>query len=403
MPYVRAASSMPPPGFAVAGAVPPPPYVPQQYAPPVPAPLAYAAANPFAAPPAPMGYAPTGFAPPVYGNPPPPQGWPAKLGLVVPQYAVETGDLPRICVVSGVPTERMKKLRWIWAPSWVAIFIVVGLIPYLIVREFAGDKVSGYLPLHPSVSRRFNLQRWGGIVGFLAGFVLLIASAAQSSGLLALLGLAVLIGGVVLACQPGRVLKVKRAAPGYLAIPKASPAFAAAFRAGRPTGQFPHTATPAKFGTRKVFIVLGVVMVPLIAIGVFAAIGQSLSCRPASVHPNRAQVSDALTADNQSLGLLAASNGGPGWTPAQGQQVLTADATMTATLQALTLKPEDRIAVDGYLGTVSQFDQSLRVYMASGSAADETAFVQAGGQRDAVVGALAGQLNSVPADCANSN
>ena len=73
----------------------------------------YAMANAFAAPPAPAGY-PGGFVGPVVQGPPPTIS--AKRGLVVPVAALEVGDLPRICVVTGQPTNNMIKMRWHWSP-----------------------------------------------------------------------------------------------------------------------------------------------------------------------------------------------------------------------------------------------------------------------------------------------
>jgi hypothetical protein len=387
----------PTPAYATSG-YPPSGYAPPGYPPPTFGFPGQAPANPFAAPAgyAPAGYAPSGFAAqPVFGNPPP-QSWPAKLGLVVPQYAVETGDLPRICVVSGLPTDTMVRMRWMWSPAWSYL---LGLL----IRYLVADKVAGYLPIHPSVRRRHRLTMAAAIAAFPVGLVVMVAGAAAQA-VAVVFGVALWIGAIAMIALRGRLVPVKRAAPGFLAIPKASPAFAAAFRAGRPAGQVPYSTTPATFRTRTVFIVLGVVLlVPVIFFAVAAGVHQSLTCQASSVHPYRQHVEDALQADNQSLQPLAVQSDGAGWTPQQGQQVLTADATMTTTLQGLTLKAADGLAVDGYLGQVSEFDQSLRVYMASGSAADETAFIQAGTARNGAAAALDGQLASVPADCSGSS
>ncbi|BEP14919.1 hypothetical protein acdb102_32300 [Acidothermaceae bacterium B102] len=358
MPYVRAASSLAPVGFAATA--------PAQFYPPPPP-----------------------FAPPAYATPPASQAWAPKLGLVVPQQAVEVGDLPRICVVSGQPTDRMKKMRWNWAPSWVAIFVVAGLLPFFLVRELVGDKVSGYLPLHPSVTRRFRLQIAGGLVGFLASLVLLIVSAAQSSGLLAVLALALTVASVLLVFRPGRALPVRRAAPGFVSLPKASPAFVAAFRSGRPAGQLPYTAVPATYRTSKIVIVLAGVLVAFIAVGaVISAMGgandSGCACGAASsgdqptvvyrppgdqgcavtAHIDAGAVETAIDARNAAVA-------GFGPVPHRDEDIAAVratDARLTGTVVSYGMNSADHQARGDYLSALTTYDESLGTEQAAGAA-----------------------------------
>ena len=162
-----------------------------------------------AKPPAPPGYppppAPPGFAA-QFPYPPPPAApaWPSELGTVLPESAVAVGDLPRICVVTGQATDDMKKMRWVWAPAWIALFIVVSGPLVFVLREILGDKASGYLPVHRSVTRKFAVYTAGGYLLVFVGVLQLCIAAGVLSGQLALLG----TGG-----QHGRISAGRGAAP----------------------------------------------------------------------------------------------------------------------------------------------------------------------------------------------
>jgi hypothetical protein len=260
MPYVRAGGPTPPP----------PTYAPTpQYA-----------SGPVYAPSAPMpSYAGPGFASaPTYGAPP---AWPADIGLVVPQFAVEIGDLPRICVISGVPTDNMVRQRWSWAPGWT---LLLGAI----LRYTLSDRVGGFLPIAPAVRRRHATMVVGCVVGFMAGFIALLAGLAGNQPVAAVVGLVLFLGCPVLLGRKGSLVKVKRAAPGYLAIKNASPEFARAFQAGRPVGVAPHVSRPEPY-TRKAVLVAAVVIGVLMVLGLIANLvspddGCGCQSLPAIVH-----------------------------------------------------------------------------------------------------------------------
>lgn len=233
--------------------------------------------------------APPGFPPPPAGPgfaaqfpyPPPlaATSWPAGVGAVLPESAVAVGDLPRICVVTGQPTDDMKHMRWVWAPSWIALFIVVSGPLVFVLRHMLGDKASGYLPVHRSVTRKFAAYTAGGYLLVFVGVLQLCIAAGVLSGQLALLGVVVSTAGFLLAEVPHRLLPVRRGAQGYLSLPKASPEFAAAFRGGRPAGQVPYASQHRHDNGRRrmMWIVVGtpVVVAVVVAVLVPTLAGQS--------------------------------------------------------------------------------------------------------------------------------
>ncbi len=395
--------ALPPPVFAPPPVVVPPPTL---ALPPVfaggPAPHG---ANPFAAPAGyplagypPAGYPPAGYPPAGFGQQfSPPPDWPAKLGLVVPQIAVETGDLPRICVVSGQPTENMVKMRWSWAPSWTYLFLFLGVLPVLLVRHLAGTRAAGFLPIHPDVQRKRRLQGVAALLGLAGALVLLIGAAAMSSGVLAFLALALLVAGIACMVQPGRSLPVRPAGQGYLAFPKASPAFAAAFRAGRPVGQFPYSATPSAFRTGKAVLVLaviaGMIVVPA---GIYGFVHEN-NCRNASTHRNAPTVFAALNVSDRKANARIAGDAGQGMTDAEARQQLAEDRERIDQLNVVPLTAQDAAARDGYVTAVAGYDTAMDAALEGtgpDSAVDATSHTLV-----AAESRLRGQLTSLPTGC----
>jgi hypothetical protein len=416
LPYVRAgavpqqASTTSPTWAVTTGSVPPPP----AYPPPSPvaanafsAPNAFSPLNPFAAAPNALA-APPVYGQPVYGPPPGaqflPQVWPAKLGLVVPEYAVQTGDLPRICVISGRPTETMYKMRWLWAPSWTWIFVFLGLFPALIVRYLAGDKVAGYLPVHPTVRRKCRWFTSLGALALLVGFFTAIGGLADSQAVAALLGVALLVGGGVAVFIWGQKLPVRRAAPGFVALPKASPEFAAAFKVGRPARQVPYSTEPLKFRTSTVVKVLGAVCAVLIGIGLVLGIHQGVTCGQSAVHPNIGTVNTDFAQSRARVAAITAQTQGQGLTMATAQALAAEHEQLLAQLQTVHLSAPDTAAIDDYGASLQSYDSKLLAAMQP-TISDTEANAElsaANSQLDSDSANLNAALHVVPARCANN-
>jgi hypothetical protein len=147
------------------------------------------------------------------------------------------GGLPAICVKSGEPADRWMKRRYATAPRWTLVLllagvVLVGVLPYLIVRAIVSVKATGQLPFAAPVANRLRLLSAGGLVVLLAGVVLLVGGLTANSGAVALVGgllfflaLGLLIAAGAMApraevrIQPGvpndRVVVLKRVHPNF--------------------------------------------------------------------------------------------------------------------------------------------------------------------------------------------
>jgi hypothetical protein len=147
------------------------------------------------------------------------------------------GGLPAVCVKTGQPADRWMKRRYATAPRWTLVLllagvVLVGVLPYLIVRAIVSVKATGQLPFAAPVASRLRIFTIGGLVGLLAGIVLLVGGASANSGAVAILGLLLFVLGLVLVIaagtmapraevriQPGvpndRVVVLKRVHPNF--------------------------------------------------------------------------------------------------------------------------------------------------------------------------------------------
>jgi hypothetical protein len=345
-----------------------------------------------------VGYPPPGFGQQQYAPP----AWPAKLGLVVPEIAVQTGDLPRICVISGRPTDNFVKMRWSWAPAWTYIFVLAGILPVLVIRYFAGTRSAGFLPIHRDVQRKRRRQGVLAVLGFLGGLAVFIAAAALSSGLTALLGVALIVGGTSIAFQPSRALPVRPAGPGFIAFPKASPAFAAAFRAGRPANQVPYSAEPITYRTGKVWLVLaGVCVLIMVPAAIIGAVHDQ-NCRKGAGHTNADLVYSLLNSSDDALAAQAAADGNQGMTDVEARQQIAADQQLIAILSRTSLNQQDGLITDQYAAALAGYDGALQAAL-TGAGPDASSQVTLAARRvDTAEAALRRQLSSVPSSCVNA-
>ena len=136
----------------------------------------------------------------------------------------------------------------------------------------------------------------------------------------------------------------------------------------------PIVAKPAKKRASWSMRGLCVVVAVLAGFGLFVGVRRGLNCEHSAIHPDVKPLDAAVHQDLAVVQKLANAPKSKGWTLAQGHAVLVADATMSTTLTALRLSPEDRIVVTTWLAHVHSFDAALSTYMADPSDANHKLF-----------------------------
>lgn len=77
-----------------------------------------------------------------------------KLG----RFEIETGLLPRTCMACGAPADNFVRKTFFWHPGWVAVLILIGLWPYIIVALILTKRMKIPVPLCPR-HRKYFLRR----------------------------------------------------------------------------------------------------------------------------------------------------------------------------------------------------------------------------------------------------
>lgn len=100
--------------------------------------------------------------------------------VVVSRGSLGSGDLPRVCVKTGAPADGTVAVRFSRLPPWTYLLLLAGILPFLIALVFAGEVVTGRLPVHRVVFERYRrLSRWAWTC---LGVALLAAAAAWLGG-----------------------------------------------------------------------------------------------------------------------------------------------------------------------------------------------------------------------------
>jgi hypothetical protein len=339
-------------------------------------------ANPFAAP-------------PMLTPGPPPGGWPAKLGLVLPQNAVETGDLPHVCVVTGRPTDHFVKRRWVWATKWLLLLFFFGVFPVFLFQELVGDKVAGYLPVHTSVRRRYRRQAGGLFVG---GVVLFVAGIAAKQGGLVALAVLMVLSALVPLVRYGSRIQLRRAAPGFVALPKAHPAFRSAFTQGRQPGEQAHASQPPRYNSGLRVAIYAALSALALGGGVVNGFATAGHCSRGRQHPNVAAVDSAFAESRTNVAQInGASNG---LTEQSAAQLATEHQRLIGVLQGIRLSGSDRDAVDLYDASLAAYDQQIQTALQMSDLQSADSAVQnANAALDGASQQLSESLQSVPIDC----
>jgi membrane-bound ClpP family serine protease len=167
------------------------------------------------------------------------------------------GGLPAICVKTGEPADAWVKRTYATAPQWTYVLLIlgvliVGVLPYIVVRAIVSVRATGQLPFTKATARRLRTSSAVGLVALLAGIVLFIAGLVVNSGVVTLLGVALFIGSLVLLILAGtippraEVRKLPQAPNDRVVVLKrVHPNFAQAVLAWQQAAQQQQQAAPA--------------------------------------------------------------------------------------------------------------------------------------------------------------
>lgn len=88
------------------------------------------------------------------------------------------GDLPAVCVKTGMPADRSVPFRSERLPPWTFLLLLAGLVPFFIAALFVRERVEGRLPITARAYERYRGHRrplragWGLTLGGVAAAAL---------------------------------------------------------------------------------------------------------------------------------------------------------------------------------------------------------------------------------------
>jgi hypothetical protein len=107
---------------------------------------------------------------------------------------------PPLCLKTGQPTEgNVQQKVFTTAPSWTLGLIVLGLIPFVIARAAAGDRITMQIPRYKASMKASGWYQWVALLGGIVGIVGATIGSGNSNALVALVGVGVIVGSIGLA------------------------------------------------------------------------------------------------------------------------------------------------------------------------------------------------------------
>ena len=113
-------------------------------------------------------------------------------------YDLDDDALPQLCMKCGAPATTRKEKTFSWCPSWVAVLILVGLLPWFIVALILTKRRRVSVPFCEAHKNHWRWRALFALVGFAVPVLLFVAGIAVSgprgndnlSGILLLAGVA---------------------------------------------------------------------------------------------------------------------------------------------------------------------------------------------------------------------
>jgi hypothetical protein len=85
------------------------------------------------------------------------------------RFEAEEGDLPAVCLRCGAPSTLVKSRTFSWAPPWVIVLILAGLLPYILVSVILTKRMRVQAPLCEQHRNYWVWRAWfayGGLAAF---------------------------------------------------------------------------------------------------------------------------------------------------------------------------------------------------------------------------------------------
>ena len=108
-----------------------------------------------------------------------------------------TGDLPNVCIKSGVPTTDRLRRSFVLVPGWTWVLLLFGILPWFIARAFARERVHGVLPMSERVYRRLRAAEQFTAGTLVSTVVLFVSALLFGSRALALAGAVALCASAI--------------------------------------------------------------------------------------------------------------------------------------------------------------------------------------------------------------
>jgi hypothetical protein len=93
---------------------------------------------------------------------------------------VEDDLLPRVCVLTGVPTDDVKVKRFVWMPSWVYVTLLAGLLPYVVIALVLQKTMAVRVPLVRSKHAHWLVRQLFAVIGILAALAVFFFGVVKS-------------------------------------------------------------------------------------------------------------------------------------------------------------------------------------------------------------------------------
>lgn len=112
----------------------------------------------------------------------------------------ERGLLPRVCALTGVPTDDVKVKQFWWMPGWVYVTLLAGLLPYVIIALIVRKSMTVELPLIRGKHAHWLVRQLFAVLGVLSTLALffvgvVLSTDTRNGGQNESLGLILMAGG----------------------------------------------------------------------------------------------------------------------------------------------------------------------------------------------------------------